>query len=97
MGDLGSIPGLGRSPEKGIATHSSMLAWKIPWTEDPGGQQSLASQSQTLLNDSLSLSLSLTHTHTQLNAGSWTKAFSTPIVTRSNCGEVLGEVSKHMK
>ena len=31
-GDLGSIPGLGRSP--GVATHSSTLAWKIPWTED---------------------------------------------------------------
>ena len=31
-GDLSSIPGLGRSPEKGLATHSSTLAWKIPWT-----------------------------------------------------------------
>ena len=29
-GNLGSIPGLGRSPEKGMATHSSILAWKIP-------------------------------------------------------------------
>ena len=32
MGDLGSIPGLGRSLEKGKATHSSILAWRIPWT-----------------------------------------------------------------
>ena len=31
-GDLGLIPGLGRSPEKGKATHSSILAWKIPRT-----------------------------------------------------------------
>ena len=31
-GDLGSVPGLGRSPEKGKATHSSNLAWRIPWT-----------------------------------------------------------------
>ena len=31
-GDLGSIPGLGRPPEKGMATHSSLLAWRIPWT-----------------------------------------------------------------
>ena len=31
-GDLGSIPGLGRSLEKGKATHSSILAWRIPWT-----------------------------------------------------------------
>ena len=29
--DMGSIPGLGRSPEKGMATHSSILAWRIPW------------------------------------------------------------------
>ena len=32
VGDLGSIPGLGRSLEKGKATHSSILAWRIPWT-----------------------------------------------------------------
>ena len=32
VGDLGSIPGLGRSLEKGKATHSSILAWRISWT-----------------------------------------------------------------
>ena len=32
-GDWGSIPGLGRFLEKGMATHSSILAWRIPWTE----------------------------------------------------------------
>ena len=37
VGDLGSIPGLGRSPAKEMATHSSILAWRIPWTEEPGG------------------------------------------------------------
>ena len=36
-GDLGSIPGSGRSPGEGNATHSSIHAWKIPWTEKPGG------------------------------------------------------------
>jgi len=30
--DLGSIPGLGRSLEKGKTTHSSILAWRVPWT-----------------------------------------------------------------
>ena len=30
LGDLGSISGLGRSPEEGMATHSSILAWRIP-------------------------------------------------------------------
>ena len=34
-GDAGSIPGSGRSPEKEMATHSSILAWEIPWTEEP--------------------------------------------------------------
>ena len=35
VGDLGSIPGLGSSLEKEMATHSSTLAW-IPWTEESG-------------------------------------------------------------
>ena len=34
-----------------MATHSGTLAWRIPWTEEPGGPQSLESQSQTLLSD----------------------------------------------
>ena len=38
--------------EKGMATHSSILAWKIPWTEEPGGLQSILSQkSRTWLSD----------------------------------------------
>ena len=36
-GDVGSIPGLRRSLEKGLATHSSILAWRMPWTEEPSG------------------------------------------------------------
>ena len=31
--------------EEGIATHSSILAWRVPWTEEPGGLQSMWSQS----------------------------------------------------
>ena len=50
-GDAGLIPGLGRSPGKEKATHSSVLAWKIPRTEEPGGLQSAGSQSQTHLSD----------------------------------------------
>ena len=34
-----------------MATHSSILAWRIPWTEDPGRLQSMGSQSQTQLSD----------------------------------------------
>ena len=36
-GDLGSIPGWGRSLEKEMATHSSIHAWRIPGTEEPSG------------------------------------------------------------
>ena len=43
-GDPGSIPGLGRSLEKGMVTHSSILAWRIPLIEEPGGLQSMRSQ-----------------------------------------------------
>ena len=38
--------------EKGMATHSSILAWEIPWTEDPGGLQSMGvTKSQTRLSN----------------------------------------------
>ena len=43
-GDLSSIPGWEDPLEKEMATHSSILAWKIPWTEEPGGLQSMGSQ-----------------------------------------------------
>ena len=48
--DGGSIPGWGRSPGGGMATHSSILAWRIPWIEEP------IAKSQTRLSD-------LAHTH----------------------------------
>ena len=50
-GVLSLIPGLGRSPEAGIATHSRIHAWRVPWTEEPGGLQFMGLQSQTLLSD----------------------------------------------
>ena len=43
-GDMSSIPGLGRPLKKEMATHSSILTWKIPWTEEPGGLQSMRSR-----------------------------------------------------
>ena len=43
-GDTSSILGLGRSPEKEMATHASILAWEIPGTEKPGGLQSMEFQ-----------------------------------------------------
>ena len=49
INDAGSIPGSGRSPKDKKETHSSTLAWKIPWTEEPGGLQSTGLQSHTRL------------------------------------------------
>ena len=40
------VPSLGQEDtlEEGMATHSSILAWRLPWTEEPGGLQSVGSQ-----------------------------------------------------
>ena len=43
-GDPGSIPGQEDPLEKEMATHSSILAWEIPWTEKPGRLQFMGSQ-----------------------------------------------------
>ena len=45
--DVGLISGLEDPLEEGMATHTSILAWRVPWTEKPGGLQSMGSQSQT--------------------------------------------------
>ena len=42
--DLGLIPQWGRPLEESMATHSSILAWRIPWTKEPGKLQSMGSQ-----------------------------------------------------
>ena len=44
IGDTGSIPGSERSPGERHGTHSNILAWRIPWMEEPGGLQSLELQ-----------------------------------------------------
>ena len=48
------VPSLGQEDplEKEMTTHSSILAWRIPWTEEPGGLQSTGLQSRTQLSDS---------------------------------------------
>ena len=51
-GDIGDSLGQEDPLEKGMATHSSILAWKIPWTEEPGGLQFMELQkSQTRLSN----------------------------------------------
>ena len=42
--DTDLIPGLGRSPEEGMATQSNILAWEIAWTEEPSRLQIIGSQ-----------------------------------------------------
>ena len=44
MRDTGLIPGSGRSLEEDVVTHSIILAWKIPWIEEPGRLQSMGSK-----------------------------------------------------
>ena len=59
-GDSGSIPGSGHPLEKGITTHSSVFAWRIPWTDEPGGLQFVESQRDTteqLSNKCVSISI----------------------------------------
>ena len=53
---MGLILGQEDPLEEGMATHSSILAWRVPWTEEPGGLQSVGSQGRTWLS---------THRHTR--------------------------------
>ena len=57
------VPSLGQKEplEEGMATHSSILAWRIPWIKEAGGLQSIGSQSQTQLK------LLSTHAHLRSN------------------------------
>ena len=47
VSDVGLIMGQEDPLEEGMATHSSILAWRIPWTEEPGGLCSIGSKSCT--------------------------------------------------
>ena len=57
VGDRGSIPGVGRPPGEGMAAHSSILAWKIPWTAGGAWQATVhgVAKSQTRLSNFTSL------------------------------------------
>ena len=77
----GLIPGLGRSLEKGMATHSSILTWRIPWMEEPGGLQSRESQSWSQLR------WLSTHIHTSRQAYAHTCSLHSP--WKQVCAESL--------
>ena len=63
--------------EKGMATHSSILAWRIPWTEDPGGLQSRGHK-QLNVTEQLLLLLLSHFSHVRLFATPWTVAHQAP-------------------
>ena len=67
------VQSLGREDplEKGIATHSSILAWRVPWTEEPGGLQSMGLQ--RVGHDWMTHTDTHTHTHTHTHtcSGRW--------------------------
>ena len=46
-GDMGLIPGSGRSLKEEMETHSSILPWRIPWTEEPAGYSPWGHKNQT--------------------------------------------------
>ena len=56
ISDTGSFLGQEDPLEKGMATHSSILTWRIPWTEEPGGLQSMRSQKPSDTTGQLTLS-----------------------------------------
>ena len=66
--------------EKRMATHSSVLAWEIPWTEEPSGPQSSVSNSQSLLSTHTQ-----THTHTHTHTDTHTHTH-TPSKTYGKVG-----------
>ena len=70
-GDMDSVPGSGKFPGGGHSNRSSMLAWRIPWTEEPGGLQSMGSN--RVRNDWSNWS----HTHTQSDSVLFVRGFLT--------------------
>ena len=76
--DAGLIPGLGRSPAEGNGSPLSILAWRTPWTEEPGGLQSMGLQSWTQLSTCVRAHTHAAHTHAR--AYLWALLWALPIV-----------------
>ena len=89
------IPGLGRSPDKGMATHSSILAWSIPWTEEPGRLQSMESQELGMTEWHVCMraharSHTHTHTHTHREASLVAQTVNNPAAMQDTWVWTLG-------
>ena len=74
--DLSLILGSRRSLEEGMTTHSSILAWEIPWTEEPGGLQFIGSQSLTWLKPPSMHALQICGLNIQPHLEGWTVSSS---------------------
>ena len=72
--DTGLTPGSRRSLEEGTATHSSILAWSIPWTEEPGGLRSM--RSHRVRHDWSDLARM--HTHRRSPSHTWKRPVTQP-------------------
>ena len=79
--DRCSIPGSVRSPEEEMAPHSSILAWKIPWTEEPGRLQSRGCKEL----DMTEYTHTHTHTHTHVHTHTHTQNQETDYVSKAFC------------
>ena len=58
---MGSIPGSGRSPEEDMAAHSSILAWKIPWTEDLASYSPQGRKESDATDHARKINIQITH------------------------------------
>ena len=76
--DSGMTPGSGRCLEKEIAIHSSILAWEIPWTKEPGGLQSMGLQSQIQLSNETTTAHSFQFSNMSTSQTSWNVKSSGP-------------------
>ena len=82
------VQSLGREDplEEGMTTHSSILAWRIPWTEEPGGLQSMGwAKSQTQLKQLSVRTHTHTHTHKHANRKTQMNILANPIYSFSDC------------
>ena len=80
-GALGYIPGWEDLLEREMATHSSILAWEIPWTEKPGGLQSMGSQKSWITTEHR-------HTHVNHTYVNQNSSYSPGILTRISNTEI---------
>ena len=80
VGDLGLTRGWEDPLEKGRASHSSILAWRIPWTEDSGRLQSIWGRKELDTTERLSLSLSFFFTFTFQNASNLPSLLLLPLL-----------------